>query len=188
MAKYLENFNETKLAGVWVQKPKSFPDTRGTTSEIFNLTNLPPELRGIEITQILETRSSLGVIRGIHYSSLTNPQVKIVRCVQGEIRDCVIDLRPNSSTYGKYEVFELDSLNVTNLIISPGFGHAYQVLSNDATVLYALQTNFNFHQEYSIYPLDKDLSIPWANIQVVLSDRDLTAPLYNEVLQNRSFQ
>lgn len=188
MTKYVESFNQTKLNGVWVHKPKLFPDTRGTTSEIFNYTNLPPELKGLEVSQILEARSSLGVIRGIHYSSLTNPQVKIVRCVQGEIQDCVIDLRPDSSTFGKYEVFILDSKHAANLIISPGFGHAYQVLSADATVLYALQTNFNFFQEYSIYPLDKDLSLPWANIPAVLSDQDLTAPRYNEALQNRSFQ
>ena len=188
MTKYVGIFNHTKLDGVWVHKPKSFKDTRGTTSEILNLTNLPPEIKELEVSQILEARSSLGTIRGIHYSSRNNPQVKIVRCVQGKIRDCVIDLRPDSFTFGQYEVFDLDSNDATNLIISPGFGHAYQVISVEATVLYALQTNFNFFQEHSIYPLDKDLALPWANIPVVLSDKDLTAPGYNVSLQNRSFQ
>jgi dTDP-4-dehydrorhamnose 3,5-epimerase len=188
MTDYVENFSRTKLSGVWIHHPKSFPDARGTTLEIFNPHRLPPELKGLEISQILESRSSLGVIRGIHYSSSTNPQVKIVRCIQGEIRDCVIDLRPESSTFGVYEVFDLDSKASSSLIISPGFGHAYQVLSADAIVLYALQTSFNFFQEYSIYPLDKDLSLPWANIPTVLSNRDLIAPRYNETLQNRFFQ
>jgi len=183
-------FAESSLRGIWVQSPKNHLDTRGSTSEIFNLNirHLSPSLENLEITQILEATSTLGVIRGIHFSARKNPQLKIVRCIVGKIRDIIIDLRIDSSTFGKFEVIELDSAKSENLIISPGFGHSYQVISNSATVVYALQTNFNFSQEYCINPLDKDLNLPWSNIPAILSERDANSPSYAEALTKKSFE
>jgi dTDP-4-dehydrorhamnose 3,5-epimerase len=183
-------FEETSLRGICVHTPKNHPDPRGTTSEIFNLglRNLAPNLKNLEITQILEATSTKGVIRGIHFSARKNPQVKVVRCIAGKIKDILIDLRIDSSTFGEFEVIELESDKCQNLIISPGFGHSYQVISDTATVIYALQTNFNFSQEYSINPLDEELNLPWSNIPVILSERDLNSPTYAEAIEKKSFE
>jgi dTDP-4-dehydrorhamnose 3,5-epimerase len=178
-------FKDTSLKGVWTQLPINNMDERGYTRELFNVTHLPPGFSGSSVNQILEATSSRGVIRGIHYASTSNTQSKIVRCLEGEIRDIVIDLRMDSPTFGDHEVFELNSIDVSSIFISHGFGHAYQVLSKSATVLYALQTNFNFSEEFSINPLDPDLALPWQDIPAILSPRDANAPGFRVAIGNR---
>ena len=179
-------FKESSLSGVWTRLPKSNLDNRGSTTEIFNINQLPIGFLNSSLTQILVAKSSYGVIRGIHYASMNNTQSKIVHCLEGEIRDIVIDLRIGSPTLGKYEVFVLDSDNNSDVFISHGFGHAYQVLSKTATVLYALQTNFNFTEEFSINPHDVDLALPWNDIPAILSPRDANAPGYKFAMSNRN--
>jgi dTDP-4-dehydrorhamnose 3,5-epimerase len=178
-------FKETSLKGVWKQQANANSDNRGSTTEIFNVTQLPPEFTGFSVKQILEAKSSYGVIRGIHYASIGNAQSKIVRCLDGEIRDVIVDLRIDSPTFGEYEVFELNSEDDSSLFISHGFGHGYQVLSRNATVLYALQTDFNFAEEFSINPLDQDLALPWRDIPVILSPRDAKALGFKVAMGNR---
>ena len=166
---------ETKFSGVWLRENKVYSDERGTTAEILNVPSLTFDKNKFEVSQILESRSRTGVIRGIHYSDLSNPQTKVVRCVNGQIRDCVIDLRAGSATFGQYEFFNLSGgLNQT-LIISSGFGHAYEVISDTATVVYALQTKLKFDLEYSINPLDPDLALPWESSSPILSKKDSAA-------------
>ena len=152
-----------------------YQDERGTTSEILNIPSLNMEGCKFEVSQILESRSKKNVIRGIHYSDASNPQVKVVRCTDGQIRDCVIDLRAGSSTFGQYAVFELSSEANQTLIISSGFGHAYEVITESAKVLYAIQTNFRFDLEYSINPLDPELALPWETSSPILSEKDSDA-------------
>lgn len=172
-----DNFEiiETKFSGVWLRDNRVFRDERGTTSEILNIPSLIIEGSKFEVSQILESRSQKNVIRGIHYSDASNPQIKAVRCVSGQIRDCVIDLRAGSSTFGQYEVFDLSSEANQTLIISSGFGHAYEVITESATVLYAIQTNFRFDLEYSINPLDLELALPWKSSSPILSEKDSAA-------------
>ena len=172
-----DNFEtiETKFSGVWLRKNRVYQDERGTTSEILNIPSLIMEGSKFEVSQLLESRSKRNVIRGIHYSDASNPQVKVVRCIDGQIRDCVIDLRAGSSTFGQYEAFELSSEANQTLIISSGFGHAYEVITESATVLYAIQTNFRFDLEYSINPLDPELALPWETSSPILSEKDSAA-------------
>lgn len=171
------------MKGLWTRVANQNLDTRGSTTEFFNVNELPFGFKGLTITQILESKSSYGVIRGVHYASKGNTQAKIVRCTDGTILDIVIDLRVDSPTFGNFETFELSSSNNSSIYISHGFGHAYQVLSHSATVLYALQTNFNFSEEFTINPLDPDLKFPWHDIPAILSPRDAGAPGY-EVAKN----
>ncbi len=172
-----DNFEtiETKFSGVWLRKNRVYQDERGTTSEILNIPSLIMEGSKFEVSQLLESRSKRNVIRGIHYSDASNPQVKVVRCIDGQIRDCVIDLRAGSSTFGQYEFFELSSEVNQTLIISSGFGHAYEVITESATVLYAIQTSFRFDLEYSINPLDPELALPWETSSPILSEKDSAA-------------
>ncbi len=172
-----DNFEtiETKFTGVWLRKNRVYQDERGTTSEILNVPSLIMGDSKFEVSQILESRSKKNVIRGIHYSDASNQQVKVVRCIDGQIRDCVIDLRAGSSTFGQYEFFELSSEVNQTLIISSGFGHAYEVITESATVLYAIQTSFRFDLEYSINPLDLELALPWETSSPILSEKDSAA-------------
>lgn len=172
------------MKGLWTRVANQNLDTRGSTTEFFNINELPVRFIGTTITQILESRSSYGVIRGIHYASTNNTQAKIVRCMDGTILDIVIDLRVDSPTFGKFETFEMSSSNNLSIYISHGFGHAYQVLSQSATVLYALQTDFNFSEEFSINPFDADLNLPWHDIPAILSPRDASAPGYEVAINN----
>lgn len=177
-----ENFVEidSVLDGVWLWEVTAHEDNRGTTKEILNLNVLPDELFPCTITQILEAQSQKNTIRGIHFSSPTNPQTKIITCCRGAILDGVVDLRPGSSTFGQTEMFELSEDSGRVLILSPGFGHAYQVLSESATVLYALNTQFKFEEEFSINPLDESLSFPWSAGIPILSDRDRDAQSFSQ--------
>lgn len=185
-----DNFEiiETKFSGVWLRDNQVYRDERGTTSEILNIPALVIEGSKFEVSQILESRSKKNVIRGIHYSDASNPQVKVLRCIDGQIRDCVIDLRAGSPTFGQYDVFKLSSEANQTLIISSGFGHAYEVLTESATVLYANQTNFRFDLEYSINPLDLELALPWESSSPILSEKDSVAKSFafaaREILDN----
>jgi dTDP-4-dehydrorhamnose 3,5-epimerase len=169
-------FSETSLDGVWKGLQPTYTDMRGETTELLNLRWEPSLFSSLAVNQIIRAKSVMGTIRGIHFSAPTNPQFKVISCISGEIKDCVIDLRPNSPTFRKYEIFDLSADRKELLFISPGFGHAYQVLSNGAEVLYALQTDFNFNDEYALNPLDSEISIPWEKLTPILSERDKNAP------------
>ena len=177
-------FVETRLSGLWKASQPNHMDARGETTEILNLNWLPSVFPELALNQIIAARSFQGTIRGIHFSTTNNPQSKVISCTEGEIRDCVIDLRPGSSTFCEYEIFDLSAERREVLLVSSGFGHAYQVISHSATVLYALQTKLNFSQEYVLNPLDSEISIPWENLTPILSGRDKSAPNLREVIKD----
>jgi dTDP-4-dehydrorhamnose 3,5-epimerase len=161
--------------GIWTYESKKHYDERGSTYEWFNSEVRPQIFNNYNITQLLTSVSIKNVIRGIHFSKRSNPQFKIVKCVAGKILDVVIDLRMESPTFGKIDTFELDSKDSKSIMISDGFGHGFQVLSDEAIVEYAIQTNFRFEDEYVINPFDSNLGIPWQGIDYVLSDKDRNA-------------
>jgi dTDP-4-dehydrorhamnose 3,5-epimerase len=167
-----KSFKKSLLDGVWLCNSKIHKDERGSTSEIFNATMIPSNFDKLNITQLLIAKNYKNVIRGLHFSGLENPQFKLINCVQGVILDVVVDLRINSKTFGKHEVFLLDSINAETLMIPEGFGHGYQVISEGAIVQYALQTNFRFEDEFVINPFDPTLNVPWHTGSYILSDRD----------------
>ena len=173
----------SRFDGVVYREIVRFTDTRGDTSEFFNNLLLPKYFNSFTVTQMLEATSVAGVIRGIHFSAMDNPQYKIVKCIRGSISDVIVDLRPNSSTFGQWEVFELSDQNSGVLFIPHGFGHAYEVLSSTASVIYALDTGFQFEKEYSINPLDKELSLPWTNQMHTLSEKDANAKSFRDACQ-----
>jgi dTDP-4-dehydrorhamnose 3,5-epimerase len=172
---------ESHFNGVVYRELSRFVDSRGTTTEFFTNRSLPENFRLFKVTQLMEATSVAGVIRGIHYSAPDNPQYKIVRCLRGNIKDIVVDLRPGSATFGEWRVFELSEDNSSVLFIPHGFGHAYEVVSSHATVVYALDTSFQFDKEYSIHPMDKDLSLPWTKQDHTLSEKDSSAKSFENV-------
>lgn len=180
----MTNFHEisTELSGIWIYEPTNYADERGSTTELLNVNNLPEEIRDYKVTQLLTSSSVKNTIRGVHYAANSNAQVKILTCTYGEIKDIVVDLRPHSPTFGKYEVIQLTAFSSRVLMLSPGFGHAFEVISDSATVMYAIDTQFRFDLEFSINPLDKDLSLPWDTSTPVISNKDLNGKTFNAAI------
>jgi dTDP-4-dehydrorhamnose 3,5-epimerase len=176
-------FNESFLNGVFLRKSQIHLDKRGSTLDWYDSVSLPPSFQNLEINQLISATSKKNVIRGIHFSGTNNPQNKVVRCISGTILDVVIDLRKSSDTFGKHEVFILDSCKPETLFIPYEFGHAYQVLSKNATVVYALQTNFEFGNEHVINPFDPKLNLPWRKGKYTLSDRDSNGKNFDHYFQ-----
>jgi len=165
-------FIESKLSGVFKYSPVVYFDLRGSITEWFNSQHLPLNFNDFSINQLLTVKNQKNVIRGIHFSDLRNVQSKILKCSQGVIMDVVVDFRVDSSTFGKHEMFILDSELDETLFIPHGFGHAYQVLSDSATIEYALQTQFKFEEEYVLNPYDKTIGIVWEGKNHILSPKD----------------
>jgi dTDP-4-dehydrorhamnose 3,5-epimerase len=180
----MTNFHEisTELSGIWLYEPTNHVDERGSTTELLNVNHLPEEISDCKVTQLLTSSSVKNTIRGVHYAASSNAQVKILTCTYGEIMDIVVDLRPHSLTFGKYEVIQLTASSSRVLMLSPGFGHAYEVISDSATMMYAIETQFRFDLEFSINPLDEDLSLPWNTSTPVISKKDLNGKTFNAAI------
>ena len=176
----MDKFTESSvLKGVWLHQAENYSDNRGTVYEWFNAKSAPDDFKDIQISQLLTARNINNVIRGIHFSAQDNPQIKLVNCLSGKILDVVVDFREDSDTFGLHDVFELDSRNSQTLFIPDGFGHGYQVISNEATVQYGIQTHFNFQKEYVVNPFDPTLGIAWHPGKYVLTERDLNGQNFN---------
>lgn len=128
----------------------------------------------------------MGVIRGIHFARRTPGQAKYVMCIHGQIQHVVVDLRPDSITFGQWDSAILDDLDRRTVFIEAGLGHAFQVLSDSATVVYITSTPYDPDSELSISPLDPELDLPWdLSLPQLLSTRDSMAPLladFSEIL------
>ena len=152
---------ETPLNDVFIIEPKVFGDERGFFFESFNL-NKFRELTGIndEFVQDNHSKSQQSVLRGLHYQT-QQTQGKLVRVIEGEIYDVIVDLRQKSSTFGKIFGLLLDAKKHRQLWVPKGFAHGFVVTSPEAQVLYKTTDYYAPDYEQSIIWNDKDLNIPW---------------------------
>ena len=158
-----------------------FKDDRGFFYESYNKKNLDKIIK-IAFVQDNESKSNRGVIRGLHFQKSPHAQTKLVRCVSGEILDIAVDLRKNSKTYGKSFSIELSSENNKQLLVPKGFAHGFQVLSNEALVIYKVDEYYNPDSDSGIIWNDKDLSIEWnLDLKPILSDKDLKLMSFKEL-------
>lgn len=165
--------NKTFIEGLYVIEPIIFKDDRGFFYESFNKKKLEKKINTIFV-QDNESKSYIGVIRGLHYQEPPFEQAKLVRCVSGNILDVAVDLRSKSKTFGKFFSIELSSKNNKQLFIPRGFAHGYQVLSDNAIVNYKVDRYYNLDCDKGIIWNDKDLLINWnCDIEPILSKKDL---------------
>lgn len=165
--------NKTFIEGLYVIEPIIFKDDRGFFYESFNKKKLEKKINTIFV-QDNESKSYIGVIRGLHYQEPPFEQAKLVRCVSGNILDVAVDLRSKSKTFGKFFSIELSSKNNKQLFIPRGFAHGYQVLSDKAIVNYKVDRYYNLDCDKGIIWNDKDLLINWnCDIEPILSKKDL---------------
>jgi dTDP-4-dehydrorhamnose 3,5-epimerase len=177
---------ETGFKGLKVIKPVVYPDSRGYFFESFNYDAF--NKAGIDFTPVQdnESKSSRGVIRGLHYQLKPHQQAKLVRVIQGKIYDVALDLRRGSPTFGKWYGIELDSDCKSQLFIPGGFAHGFSVLSDIAIILYKVDNVYDKMSERGISMNDPELNIKWptGGAAPVISEKDLRNPSFREAEYN----
>ena len=168
---------ETEIDGVWVIEPKVFTDPRGYFMETFKKDEFETHVGKVDFVQDNESKSSFGVLRGLHYQKGEFCQAKLVRVIKGQVLDVAVDLRKSSPTFGKYVSVLLTDENKRQFFIPRGFAHGFLVLSEEATFTYKVDNIYAPQAEASILYNDKDINIDWpvAESQIIMSDKDRSA-------------
>ncbi len=169
----------TDLDEVLIIEPDVFGDARGFFLESYNARRFDEAVgREVSFNQDNQSRSTRGVLRGLHYQLPPKPQAKLVRAVFGEIFDVAVDIRRSSTTFGKWVGVLLSAENHRQLWIPEGFAHGFLTLSETADVLYKASAYYSPGDEGAIAWNDPDLAIEWpADAQPVLSGKDVAASL-----------
>lgn len=169
------NVIETKIAGVKIIEPKVFGDNRGFFLETFEKNRYQQLLDiDLEFVQDNHSRSSKGVLRGLHFQS-ENPQGKLVRVVRGSVFDVAVDIRKDSPTFGKWEGVILSEENKTQFWIPPGLAHGFLVLSDLADFEYKCTDYYDSSAERCLVWNDSTVDIKWPKIDtdIKLSSKDV---------------
>ena len=168
---------ETKLDGIALLAPKVFGDSRGFFMESYNAKKLAEIGITSTFVQDNHSRSAKGVLRGLHYQLPPMAQAKLVRVVDGEVFDVVVDIRQGSPTFGQWEGFILSAENKRQLFVPPGFAHGFLTLSDTVDFLYKCGEYYSPQDERGIIWNDKDIGIDWPlDGDPVLSERDTALP------------
>ena len=177
---------QTNFEGVWVFEPKVWNDARGYFVETYNASGLPDELHGISFVQDNEAASVRGVLRGLHYQLPPYAQSKLVRVVQGEVLDVIVDLRKESATCGKHLTVILNDIQKKQLFVPKGFAHGYIVLSPTAIFAYKCDELYNPGADAGIKFDDPALGIDWLvpTNDCIVSEKDRILPNFG---QHKSF-
>lgn len=165
----------TEIEGVFIIKPKIFKDERGYFYESFSEREFNEKIKEIKFVQDNQSKSSYGVVRGLHYQKGEYAQSKLVRCVKGKIIDVAVDIREGSPTFGKHVAVELNDENHLQLFIPRGFAHGFSVLSEEAIVQYKCDNYYHKDSEGGINPFDENINVEWRipKDKVILSEKDL---------------
>lgn len=169
------------LAGAHVLVPEPFEDARGLFARTFDRDEL--EARGLRADIVQESVSwnrSAGTVRGMHLQLPPHAEVKLVRCTRGAILDVIVDLRPESSTFGRTASVRLDAETRRTLYVPERFAHGYQVLEDDTELTYAMTARFEPSAAFGIRHDDPALEIAWPLRVGEISERDLTLPTLAE--------
>lgn len=183
-------FTKTEFSGLYIFEPKIFQDERGYFFESFNQ-NLFKETIGQEIqfVQDNQSKSTYGVLRGLHYQHEPMAQAKLVRVLSGEVLDVVLDIRKGSPTYGKYFSIVLSAEKKNQLFIPRGFAHGFIVLTPTAEFFYKCDNFYSPSHEAAILFNDPVLGIDWkvGTDKLIISKKDAEAVLFSEAKNNFTF-
>lgn len=180
------NILKTEIDGVLILEPRVFADARGYFFESFNLRDFEANVGHYNFVQDNESRSSYGVIRGLHFQKGEYAQAKLVRVVYGTVLDVAVDLRPGSPTFGKHVAVELSGENHRQFLIPRGFAHGFSVLSQDVVFQYKCDNFYAPDHEGAIAWNDPDLGIDWKvpADKVMLSAKDSHHQSFKEYCEN----
>jgi dTDP-4-dehydrorhamnose 3,5-epimerase len=167
-------FEEIFIKGAFLLKPKVFGDLRGYFFESFNLKEFEEAIGVVNFVQDNESKSSAGVLRGLHFQKGEYAQAKLVRVIKGAVFDVIVDIRPCSPTFGKHFSVELTEENKLQLFLPRGMAHGFVVLENDTIFAYKVDNIYSPENESGIIYNDPDLSIDWQlpESSLILSEKD----------------
>lgn len=176
-------YEETGIKGVWTIIPKVFDDARGYFFEVWKQSDFDAHIgHHVEFIQDNESKSSYGVLRGLHYQKGEYSQAKLVRVIKGKVLDVAVDLRKSSPTFGKHVMVELSEDNKCQLFIPRGFAHGFLVLSPEAIFTYRVDNIYAPQHEASIRWNDETIGIKWPidPKDVLTSPKDLEGRRFAE--------
>ena len=177
-------FSRAEISDVIMIEPKVFSDERGYFFESFKQNELN-EFLGYDVNfcQDNESKSTYGVLRGLHYQESPFAQAKLVRVIQGSVLDVAVDIRKNSSTFGKHVAIELNDQNKRQLFIPRGFAHGFVVLSENAIFSYKVDNYYNREFDRGIAFDDPALEINWKlkKSDIKISDKDIYQPSFDDI-------
>jgi len=167
-------FIRTAISDVYIIEPSVFGDNRGYFLESFNLEKFEDNIYPIKFVQDNESKSSRGVLRGLHFQKPPFNQAKLVRCIEGKVMDVAVDIRKGSPTYGKHVAVVLSGENKKQFFVPRGFAHGFSVLSETAVFAYKVDNKYAPESDFGIRWDDKDLNIDWGLLEkdVKLSEKD----------------
>lgn len=175
-------FKKTKIEGVYVIEPRVFKDARGYFFEVWKQSEFDANIGSVTFVQDNESKSSYGVLRGLHYQKGEWSQAKLVRVTKGRVLDVAVDIRKSSPTFGQHVAVELSDENKRQFFIPRGFAHGFLVLSDEAVFTYKVDNVYAPHAEAGIRWNDPDVGIQWPiDLQRVLtSEKDLKQPFLKD--------
>ncbi len=171
---------KTKIPDLYIIKPRVFEDNRGYFFESYNKNAFLQSGIDQNFVQDNESKSSKGVLRGLHFQKTPFAQGKLVRVMQGAVLDVAVDLRKASPTYGEWVAVELNHDNKWMYWIPPGFAHGFVTLEDNTVFFYKCTNVYNKESEGSILWNDPDLNIDWKITNPILSEKDLVSPLFKD--------
>ena len=175
-------YKKTAIEGVYIIEPRVFNDARGYFFEAWKQQEFEENIGPVRFIQDNESKSSYGVLRGLHYQKGAFSQSKLVRVIKGRVLDVAVDLRRSSATVGKHVMVELSEENKRQFFIPRGFAHGFLVLSDEAVFTYKVDNVYAPQAEAGIRWNDPELGISWPidPSQVLTSDKDLILPLFRD--------
>ena len=172
------NIIQTPLKDLLVIEPKVFEDDRGHFFESWNKAIFENQGLKLDFVQDNQSLSSKGVLRGLHFQNSPYAQGKLVRVIQGSVKDVAVDIRKASPTYGKHFSIKLSGKNKTSIWIPPGFAHGFVTLEDDTIFTYKCTAFYNKKSEGAILWNDKDLNIDWGMQTPIISEKDAVSPTF----------
>lgn len=179
--------SKTPLDGLVVVEIDFFSDERGFFMESWHKRDFAEAGLSFDFVQDSHSRSSRGVLRGLHYQDMRSPMVKLVRCTVGRVFDVAVDLRASSATFGKWFGIELTAENKKQLLVPIGFAHGFLTLSDDCEIQYKQTEFYRPQTEGGISWNDPDIAINWPLPDPVLSKRDQNQVTLKQYLENPAF-
>ena len=170
------------IEGVYGREPTVFDDARGYFFEAWKQAEFNEHVGKVDFIQDNESKSSYGVLRGLHYQKGNTSQAKLVRVIKGKVLDVAVDIRKSSPTFGKHIMVELSDANKRQLFIPRGMAHGFLVLSDEAIFTYKVDNPYSPKTEAGIRWNDPDLAIEWpVDLSTVqTSEKDLKQPFFKE--------
>lgn len=176
------DFKETAIKGVYIIEPRVFNDARGYFFEAWKQAEFEEHIGKVNFVQDNESKSSRGVLRGLHYQKGDYSQAKLVRVIKGCVLDVAVDIRKSSPTFGKHVMVELSGENKRQFFIPRGFAHGFLVLSDEAIFTYKVDNVYAPQADAGIRWNDPALGIEWPidSKEVLTSEKDLKQPLLKD--------